>query len=57
MRRIVSTLMVLLLITLLITGCQSKPKSEYTKYSDSFMDTFNTITTVVGYTNVVYFIT
>lgn len=50
MRRIVSTLMALLLITLLFTGCQSKPKSEYTKYSDSFMDTFNTITTVVGYT-------
>jgi FAD:protein FMN transferase len=41
---------ILLILVLLLTGCKKTPKTEYTKYENTFYDTFNTITQVVGYT-------
>lgn len=32
------------------SGCKIKSSNEYVKYNGSFFDTFNTLTTVVGYT-------
>lgn len=46
-------IMAVILIFILLVGCQKKEppvKSEYTKYSYSFIDTFDTVTQVVGYT-------
>lgn len=39
-----------MLITSFIVGCQKKEKNPYQKYSESFFDTFDTLTQVVGYT-------
>lgn len=50
MRRIIAGFMAAIMVMVLFTGCQEKPKTEYTKYSDSFFEAFDTITTVVGYT-------
>lgn len=50
MRKIASGLIVVLLLTLAFTSCQNKQKNEYSKYSESFFDTFNTMTMVVAYT-------
>lgn len=41
--------MTILLLSLFV-GCQMKKESEYSKYNDSFFDTFDTLTQVVGYT-------
>lgn len=49
MRRITSALMILLFLILPFSGCQKAPKNEYTKYTNSFFDTFDTLTTVVAY--------
>ena len=38
------------MIMVIFSGCQLKAKSAYNKYSGNFFDTFNTLTTVVGYT-------
>ncbi|OPA74247.1 thiamine biosynthesis protein ApbE [Paenibacillus selenitireducens] len=45
----------LMLVILLLTSCMAKPVQEqtvpiYSKYSDSFFDTFDTLTQVVAYT-------
>jgi thiamine biosynthesis lipoprotein len=48
MKKITAVLMSLIIIVSLFTGCQKEP--EYSKYSDSFFDAFDTITIVVGYT-------
>ncbi|MEG0774776.1 FAD:protein FMN transferase [Clostridium sp.] len=50
MRRIIAGFMAAIMVMVLFTGCQEKPKTEYTKYSDSFFEAFDTITTVVAYT-------
>lgn len=50
MRRIAAGLMAVLLLMPLFTSCQTAPKSEYIKYSDSFFDTFDTLTIVVAFT-------
>ncbi|MCR3923521.1 MAG: FAD:protein FMN transferase [Firmicutes bacterium] len=44
-------LAIILIITILIvmTGCSQEPKTGYTKFSNSFFDTFNTLTQVVAY--------
>ncbi|SNS59701.1 thiamine biosynthesis lipoprotein [Anaerovirgula multivorans] len=48
MKRKVTVFTVFALL-LLLTACKAVPKNEYTKYTDSFFDTFNTVTVVVGY--------
>ena len=40
----------LVAILLLLTGCRRTPEVEYTKYSKSFFDTFDTLTQVIAYT-------
>lgn len=40
----------LIFTILLLTACDPGPKTEYSKYTDSFFDTFDTITMVVAYT-------
>jgi len=53
MKKRISMLTALLVFLSLFTGCHTGKRNEYAeyqKYSDSFMDTFNTITQVVGYT-------
>jgi thiamine biosynthesis lipoprotein len=41
--------MALVLFTIGLSGCQSKTSDEYSKYSEGFFDTFDTLTQVVGY--------
>lgn len=48
MKKIISISLGILMIVSLLVGCERKP--QYEKYSDSFFDTFDTITTVVAYT-------
>lgn len=48
MKRKFSIILVLFGIILISTGCSNKIK--YEKYSDSFFETFDTVITVVGYT-------
>lgn len=54
MKRLTAGLMALFLLLLIFTGCSPKEKPEekveYSKYGDSFFDTFDTMTQVVGYT-------
>lgn len=45
-----TSLLALLLALLLLAACQTKTEPEYTKYNDSFFDTFNTLTQVVAFT-------
>lgn len=47
MKKITVILMIALLLSL--TACGQKPTTEYSKYTDSFFDTFDTITMVVSY--------
>lgn len=47
MKRTISMSLVILILISVLVGCERKP--EYTKYSDSFFDTFDTITQVVAY--------
>jgi thiamine biosynthesis lipoprotein len=49
MRRIVACCVTSLLVLILV-GCRNNANTEYTKYSDSFFDCFDTLTQVVGYT-------
>lgn len=53
MKKTVATTILIILIASLLSGChtnQNGEKEEYTKYSDSFFDTFDTIVQVIGYT-------
>lgn len=50
MRRITAGIMAVILSMFLFSGCKTEPKVKYSKYSNSFFDTFDTITMVVGYT-------
>ena len=50
MKKIITTIIVLILAISLVTGCQTNKTKEYNKYSDSFFDTFDTLVQVVGYT-------
>lgn len=50
MKKIAKGLMMILLFMFVFTGCKKETVSEYTKYTESFFDTFNTMTTVVAYT-------
>ncbi|WP_315118662.1 FAD:protein FMN transferase [uncultured Clostridium sp.] len=50
MRKITAGLGIALLSMFIFIGCQRAPKNEYSKYSESFFDTFDTMTMVVGYT-------
>ncbi|MBM7616220.1 FAD:protein FMN transferase [Alkaliphilus hydrothermalis] len=49
MKKKVSVLLMCCLLFSLI-GCKTETKIEYNKFSDSFFDTFDTLITVVGYT-------
>ncbi len=49
MKKIITTIIVLILAISLVTGCQTNKTKEYNKYSDSFFDTFDTLVQVVGY--------
>ena len=40
----------ILIMLLILPGCNNTAENEYGKYSDSFFDTFNTMIQVVGYT-------
>ena len=48
MKKVVPIILIGVLVIGTLVGCQTSP--EYTKYSDSFFDTFDTITQIVGYT-------
>ena len=48
MKKVVPIILIGILVIGTLVGCQTSP--EYTKYSDSFFDTFDTITQIVGYT-------
>lgn len=50
MKKITALIMAVLLFSLLFAGCKPDPKIQYTKYSDTFFDTFDTMVMVVGYT-------
>ncbi|MCM0648556.1 FAD:protein FMN transferase [Clostridium swellfunianum] len=50
MKRITSAVIAVIMIMLVFTGCQKQSKIQYTKYSDTFFDAFDTVTMVVGYT-------
>jgi thiamine biosynthesis lipoprotein len=50
MKRIVAILMSTVLMILSFSGCQKEKENQYTKYSDTFFESFDTITRVVGYT-------
>ncbi len=53
MKKLIAVVMTILMTTIIFTGCQKEVKKEdikYTKYSDSFFDSFDTITMVVAYT-------
>lgn len=50
MKRRISIIIQILLVTVLFTACQSEKKVEYTKYQNTFFEYFDTVTTVIGYT-------
>ncbi len=50
MKKITYKIMIVFVIALFISGCQVFDKKEYTKYNESFYDTFDTLIQVVGYT-------
>lgn len=50
MKRVITGLMVVFMMAFVLVGCKRNPKDEYSKYTESFLDTFNTVTTVVAYT-------
>ncbi|SHI83276.1 thiamine biosynthesis lipoprotein [Geosporobacter subterraneus DSM 17957] len=50
MKRITGKLAMLLLVMLFFSGCGTVAEKEYSKFNDSFYDTFDTLTQVVGYT-------
>ncbi len=50
MKRISIVFLILVLIATFIVSCQKEEKNPYQKYSETFFDTFDTMTQVVGYT-------
>jgi len=48
MKKIISIILIGILTMSILTGCEKSP--AYGKYTDSFFDTFDTITQIVGYT-------
>lgn len=50
MKKIFTMIIVLAGMITILSGCTDSKESEYTKYSASFFDTFDTITQIVGYT-------
>lgn len=50
MKKIIAGIMTVLLITTGFAGCKKAAVSEYTKYSDTFFDAFDTMIMVVAYT-------
>jgi len=50
MKRVITGLMVVFMVAFVLVGCKRNPKDEYSKYTESFLDTFNTVTTAVAYT-------
>ncbi|CDI49968.1 thiamine biosynthesis lipoprotein apbE [Clostridium tetani 12124569] len=50
MKKTVKLLSILSLIILIFIGCNKVNQNSYEKYTDSFFDTFDTMTVVVGYT-------
>ncbi len=52
MKKFMKIISSLLLAAVVITGCQTAPKEEVkTKYQDTFFEYFDTVTTVIGYTD------
>ena len=51
MKKITVLVLAAVLLSLVFTGCRKVPESQYEKYNDTFFDSFDTITQVVGYTN------
>jgi thiamine biosynthesis lipoprotein len=50
MRKTVSAVLVFCFLLLTITGCRTQPAAgKYTRFSDTFMGTFNTVIVVVAY--------
>jgi thiamine biosynthesis lipoprotein len=50
MKKIISLLLAVIMVVITSSGCQKQTKVEYTKYSDTFFDAFDTIIVVMGYT-------
>lgn len=52
MKRTVAAMTAVIFLVLLLTGCKPKaePKVVYNKYSDTFFDSFDTLTKVMAYT-------
>jgi FAD:protein FMN transferase len=50
MKKLVAVFMSAVITIFSFSGCQKNPGSQYTKYSDTFFDAFDTITRVVAYT-------
>lgn len=50
MRRIITLLIAVIIVVGTLSGCQIINKSKYSKYSDTFFDTFDTLTQFIGYT-------
>src|SRR5699024_7981865 len=48
MKKNITILLIIITVVSLFSGCDKK--NEYTKYDDSFFDTFDTVTKVVAYT-------
>lgn len=47
-KKITAVILILSLLSVL-AGCRQKPSAEYTKYNNTFFDTFDTLTQVVAY--------
>lgn len=50
MKKSIKMIIPILLMAILVTGCQSEKKVEYTKHQNTFFEYFDTVTTVIGYT-------
>ncbi len=49
MKRRILFFLAVFILSINLAGCQATVKNEYIKYNDSFFDTFDTMTQVVGY--------
>jgi thiamine biosynthesis lipoprotein len=49
-KKIIAALMSTFLVAAMFMGCKREPVSEYTKYNDTFFDTFDTMIMVIAYT-------
>lgn len=51
MKKIISIIIMIVILTAVpLYGCKKEPKIQYTKYSDTFFDAFDTVIRVVAYT-------